>query len=813
MLKLTHLRQFIFRFTLMLGLILMINIVFSQTFFNEMEGENNESIWIGSETYVTGIGHSGYGFSLTDSINPYGLGIEMGFPENQWNNDIKMEIEAWVIADNPSAEAVFVISISKEANQIFWKGIPLSKMIIQKEKWYKFKDSILIPRDIVRSGKLKAFLWNNNGKNKVGIDDLKVNFEKLHGKSYLSDIPSDSIASKISSSSIIFSNIYYSIYYDDEKKSIGIFDKSLIPIINNLLWLTEIVDEETALLSSLKFKNSFEKRDKTILKFKGKNKYINLNLSIICDKYSPKIEFESSQRFKKKTELSRSTLVFDMNARVTEVYRYNRHLDSDYFADEYWLEKEGLKLGEKDNSFQIYHCPDISSIQYSKLKSQVFVNLDWEKDHPFFRFPLMPDTSNFKMEQSQSSFKFWEKSVNSFSAYAGLKNNNIARFMKNPDGYEATYIWTEHADFTDIRTNRATYYGSEKITNADSAIGGFVKYNIPVTKSVFYDNPDSISNFEASNGLLNSLESTIKTDAAFYEFLKDIHDKGSEICLHTPEQYTTTRVRLEEALEFMQKQFGSKSWIDHGNNNGLQNNREDLICDGTLEDSPWYSMDLWEKYGVNYLHNAYFEEHLSFYNRGFGYTIEKPFSGWANNLPSPDYWRHKSKTENIVHWQTPNVLFIENESLWNYYFNEENMNDFISTWSVKFNHCYPAWVDPKKGFWKYNSDSLMIAQDVFNATLKLMSDYRKEGKLNVSSIQDYLDYRIATDSVEYNLLTDGRVKVTNSSEQNINGISFATIASYVLVDRQQPMQKVSGNNIIFWFNLNAGESKIIRLID
>ena len=72
--------------------------------------------------------------------------------------------------------------------------------------------------------------------------------------------------------------------------------------------------------------------------------------------------------------------------------------------------------------------------------------------------------------------------------------------MKNPAGYEAAYIWTEHADYTDISTNRATYFGSEKIINADSATGGFVYFNIPVTKSVFYANPDSVTNEKASNG-------------------------------------------------------------------------------------------------------------------------------------------------------------------------------------------------------------------------------------------------------------------------------------------------------------------------
>ena len=90
--------------------------------------------------------------------------------------------------------------------------------------------------------------------------------------------------------------------------------------------------------------------------------------------------------------------------------------------------------------------------------------------------------------------------------------------------------------------------------------------------------PDSITNYDVSNGAFPTLESTILTDTLFSEFLFHIAEKGSDICLHTPEQFTTTPKRLEEALLYMQMNFGSPSWIDHGNNNGPQNNREDLIC-------------------------------------------------------------------------------------------------------------------------------------------------------------------------------------------------------------------------------------------
>ena len=78
----------------------------------------------------------------------------------------------------------------------------------------------------------------------------------------------------------------------------------------------------------------------------------------------------------------------------------------------------------------------------------------------------------------------------------------LIRLMNNPDGIPASMVWTEHADFSDIRTQRAVMFGSEEIVSADSAISGFVGHGIPVTKSVFYDNPTK----ETITGVFGNVE-------------------------------------------------------------------------------------------------------------------------------------------------------------------------------------------------------------------------------------------------------------------------------------------------------------------
>jgi len=385
--------------------------------------------------------------------------------------------------------------------------------------------------------------------------------------------------------------------------------------------------------------------------------------------------------------------------------------------------------------------------------------------------------------------------------------------MKNPYGFLATYIWTEHADFTNIRTNRATYFGNEKISNADSAQGGFFGYKIPVTKSVFYANPDSVTNTTVSNHLFNEFESSIKSDSNYFDFLIQLRNRGYEICLHSPDNFTTNRNLLKESLSFMKKEFHSKSWIDHGYNNGIKNNREDLVCDGTLKNSPYYAMDLWENAGLKYFWDPYYEDNLTFENWKFSQFIDVPFHGFGDRFPNPDYWKNQTRAGDLIQWPTKSVMYFPDDNFWDFYFNDQTLSWFIKTWGVEINHCYPAWVDPEKGFWIYGNDSSIIAAPGFNRTLQRMAALRDKKLLNVITVEQYLDYQVGLQDLCYQILPDGRVKVTNNNQKTINGLSFATRAQEVVVNGLRPVHKEEGNDLIFWFDLKPRETKIIRVIN
>ncbi len=787
----------------------------AQSFFTDLEENTTDTIWINANLKDTVSAFSGKNFAFTNPQYPYGLGFITKFPEAKVGHNCLFSVGGWVKSNNKNPHALYVISIEREGKSIFWHGIALSDIISDSGQWYQFADTLLIPQTYTYNSNIKAYLWNNS-QQRLGIDDLGFSFGANQNPSYLpQNLTFPDLNISHAKTKNLFENDYYSILYDSGRESIRILDANGEILVNSLHYTTEKKVSGTSASQDLRFKFSSSKMKKgeQVLSFKFRDKSERCILRILCNSGSPNIRFEVENKFRKEQDTHRSALVFGMDAPLKEVFRSNRKSDTSQFQEEYWLNRQGAYFANNTSGLMVYHNPEISSMQLQTEQNKLVVNLDYANDHPYFRFPLAPDSSNWKLEQSFSAHQKCDRSQSSFSIWAGIPEINLPRLMKNPLGFEATYIWTEHADFSDIRTNRATYFGREDIRKSSDAIGGFLRFNIPVTKSVFYGNPDGITNEEASDGLFTGLESSIQTDTAFASFLRDIHSQGHEICLHTPEQFTTNRAYLEEALAYMSIHFQSPSWIDHGHNNGLQNNREDFLCDGTLEESQWYAMDLWEQYGVNYFQNPYYEEFFSFQHWQFNQSIEKPSNSYGDFIPRPDYFLHPSQTGDIYHWPNTSALFVKNESDWSFYFNDNNLSRFTENWGVDINHCYPAWTHPDKGFWKYTTDSLIVAQDGFNNTLALMDAYRNRGLLNVTTVADFMDYQLALEKIKYEFLADGRIRITNLSHTPIQGLSFATKGSFVLVDRLKPAQKKSGTDLIFWFDLEENASSIIRILE
>ncbi len=793
-------------------LFFMIHVSHAQTYFNGLEDSVFTAPWINVQLSDSGTAHTGNYCSINDGADPFGLGVEMPFPEGVKNKNTILKIEGWAQNMGGPGQAIYVICINENEKSWLWKGIDLSKGYPGKKKWYRFSNSLLIPANVTRNSVFKAYLWNRDKNDTIAIDDLKFEFSVFPNPTFIPKLKTESVGSPAGKENILFKNNFYQIEYNRDVKRISVLNKQGKRIINAIRFYSEREDEGNRSTEQPEWQLAKIKTGKegTDILFFAENELFKIRLQINCSKNLPGINFIVNEKYLEHHQVIRESLVLESNVDVTEILRANRISDTGDFQTEYWLDKEGVIFSKDTCTWLIYHSPEISSLQLNTSKKQLWVNLDYGKDHPFLHFPLNNDTTDQKMDWSESTYEKGDKRQFSFTVYAGVASGPLPRFMKGPAGFEATYIWTEHADFTDIRTNRAVYFGADTIKNAEVATGGFVKYGIPVTKSIFYNNPDSVTNTDDSGGLFTSLECSIITDPSFFVLLEQLYDHGNEICLHTPENSTSNRKRMKKALRFMRDNFGSPTWIDHGYNNHLENNREDLVCDATIKSSGNYLLKLWEKYGVNYFYNPYYEDYFTFDKWQFYNFLSKPYPGFGDFLPDPGYWKHPSRTGDIVHWPTKSVFYAPRESDWDYYFNDQVLEEFIANRSTEINHCYPARVNPAKGFWRYGPDSAIVAAPGFNATLERMAALKKAGRLNITTIKDFLDYQLAVENVKYELLPGGRVKITNGKDRMIKDLSFAVRAGTITVDGQKPEQKTTGGEIIFWFDLGPGESKVIE---
>jgi hypothetical protein len=236
-------------------------------------------------------------------------------------------------------------------------------------------------------------------------------------------------------------------------------------------------------------------------------------------------------------------------------------------------------------------------------------------DHPHINIPYQQDGGRKWVDLSSSAYNEATERENSFSIWFGEIPETIPRLMLMPYGFISAYVFTEHADEADIRTQRAVYFGSEIITEANQATGGFMGNRIPVTKSVFYSNPNDSLNI-----------SILDTDdgVEFIDFLDQLDSTGLyDICLHTPDFLNSNRTILEKSIAFMKERYNTVTWIDHGCYSGKEN-RESFVCDGFNLGSDFYVADLWQKYNTLYFWNTAVELHLK--------KINSSLRGWRAYL-------------------------------------------------------------------------------------------------------------------------------------------------------------------------------------
>lgn len=790
-------------FCLCFILLLLPKIIFAQIFTNGFEEKSASNCWFNSNRVEDSAAVNGQFINRCMPEAEYGIGFRCKVPAELKKNNALLQIKACFSTPDSLLNSLLIISANKDGKSKYWKSIPLSDFFTNSNKWFLLEYEELIPNDYLQNSEIKIYIWNPK-RNTIDVDDIEIELIWIETPSFL---PQTNKTNTIGFPKVLTQTIYYELLFYPDNKTVILADRHGKALTRPISILSELGTEKDTILSeSAKWKlvRKVEGSTQNEVILRNKNKFSKSKLKIISDFYSQNLYFEVETRFRKKGNLSRQSTVIQFVDSNFTVYRKNKLLDTIDFQNEYYLDREGFANGKGNREIGFYHNPKISSTQLNVRAKTAFLNFCYRYDTPFLHFPLDKDTSEYWIDKSAKDIRKGDKISNTFAFSVGSEIAALPRFMPVWDGFEAAMIWTEHADWTDIRTHRAVCFGHEDITQADSATGGFVKYNIPVTKSVFYNNPDKITNDQISDSVFCGLQATIKTDSIFFDFLKQLKVRGFDICLHTPEQYSTTKSNLRDALSFMKEHFSSPTWIDHGYNNSGKNNREDIVCDGFSK----FKEKLWEQNGVRYFWNAYQEEAKPFIKWRFNSNFFEPYQGFGDAFPDRIFTHFPFESNSFL-WSTTGTLEVPYDVAWNYFFSNENLQKLIDYHSIYTLHTYPAWTKNPKGFWQFDEVGKVEAMPGLNRSLEKIAALRDQNLLLPTTIDKMLSYHESLLKVEYLILENNSVQLKNGGDKDIDGLSLITASSNIKIEGKEIQSKKSGNETIFWFDLKAGEKVVI----
>ena len=777
------------------------------TYFNDFEEENQNSIWKNQYVKTDSSAFSGNNICECPADQMYAFGFDLPIVDSIGNRNAIFTFDMMLKSEvKPNAQ--FVLSVQNGNKNVLWKAFDFSNGFDKENQWYKANFEFNIPNDIIKGSSLNCYILNDKFEH-FYIDDFSFSIEYYNMPTYVNEIVEYESPKHLKS---LTENTAINLLYSEKENKIIIADNNQNNITKPLsMFYSLVVNNDTTEIQFADWElliNVNENKD--VYKFKNDNKIVVTELTISIDDNDSNVNFDLESTYLKDAKVIKSSLIFPFLNDDFTVYRRNPFVDSVNYQDVYYLDKEGFSLNLERKQLNLYHPENVSSIQLDTKKSIAYINSDYHYDHLLIRYELL-DTSDYYIDNSATLMKKGTSHNSSFSISLTDKTE-LPRIMPIMNGYESAFIWTEHADWADIKTHRATYFGSEKVENIEDAVGGFAYYNIPVTKSVFYNNPDSVTNYEKNNDF-PGLHSTIMTDSLFFDFLNQLKNKGFDICLHTPEQYTTTQENLSEALSFMKNNFASPSWIDHGYNNSELSNRENMVCDGLDSSSPYYAYELWKANGVKYFFNASYEEIMPrpFSEYIFENYLFRPYPGFGDALPLPKVSTLPMFPE-ILLWSTPYTMEPGETWAWDYYFEQYVLDKLVDYRYVFITHIYPAWVEEGRGYWEMK-DGKYVAKEGFNSALEKIAAMEKEHLLLPTTIADYMTYQQQLQSLEYKVEADGTVVLRNKNEESIKGLSLISTHDISFENEKHfNIRKTkSGEENIIWFDMEPGE--VVRVVN
>ena len=776
-------------------------------FKNNLDGVRDSVNWI-NESTRTFDSQTNNHFSRVDT-QIYAIGYKGSFPENVLGSNIYVEVKVKFRNLKLPDAGGLAFSVQRNDSTMIWDSKDLES---NNGDWKTNKVPFFLPSNFVDSANtLLIYCWTKDKTVTCDFDDVEISIGLLPYKTTVIPYGEDDLENFFLNP-VRLQGSKYIVEIDSIAKKIRLLSNSGDTIISSPKVIMETYRKTKADWSSADtvLENassiSFNVASELVkVKIGFKSDEADADLELLINNLSGDISIDSKIVFNKNISVKRIALFLQYGIPVRSVINENSDLIF-YKSRDYWIKNGQIVFETKGYDLITDKNGQRSSLEL--IGERLIVNLDFARDHPLNYFPLKRKNESFYNDVSEKIYLKGSTLSGQIKLLAIDSDRPLIRLMNNPDGIPASMVWTEHADFSDIRTQRAVMFGSEEIVSADSAISGFAGHGIPVTKSVFYDNPTKETN-SIKDQRFNSPSISVKQSPEFLEMLKQLKKKNFEICLHTPDPYTTNRKLAEEAMSFMKENFASVNWIDHGYDNSPKSNREDINCDGLDSTSKYYMSDLFKKYGVKYNWSSYYEDNGTFANTSFNSFFTNPYSGWNDPYAAREYFRNP-KNESLISWRTTYTLDPPDGSLWNYYFDDARLNDLVQSKGNCILHCYLARVDSTTGFYSYENGKIVINPD-FDKVLAKLKRYMDENKIWLTTVEKLLDYRLQLENVKMQYLKNNQVVIYNANVDTVKGLSVVTKSANISAGEKNIRLKKVGEETIAIFDLAPQEKLILDL--
>lgn len=450
--------------------------------------------------------------------------------------------------------------------------------------------------------------------------------------------------------------------------------------------------------------------------------------------------------------------------------------------------RQSVTLPGEDNlmSLRVARAGDLWHLTY---------DIDRDCDHPFFRgYRYVAGHGYFDSLCSTSrpagSSQEW------FFRLALGSPVRILKKERQPDGYEATLVMTEHADDEGPATTRAIAFGSSE---SDTPIPGrgILGNGLTWTKSVFRWHTDGSYYARLGYSGLDQPDFKSVTD--------NLYARGVEIALHSPSALPDSAGRVGAALRDMSSWYHTRVWIDHG----MDVNFEAISKFGAVPESTgWYIADTLPAYGIEYVWQASDMNYLG----GWGNSL---FTPQKREFHPPVLYRNARLGPKLYLWP---AFAVNRNRERDYHLSPEGIDRLVASRGIDVLHVYFAGQDTYIGRPQPASTGWLIPHGLpphlswetdpaVDRYFRNIAEKQAAGRVRVTTLSAMADYLLLADSVELQAQVGGDFLVVNHAHRPDSGFALSTAAEGITgikVDGQEvTSRKQVGQDVLFWLDVPA----------